>query len=101
MARYAFTARATADLKEIGRYTRKTWGLEQARHYREELEIALQKLSMSPDIGRRREAIASGVRSFRVAAHVAFYIQHEDGIAILRLLHPSMDVEAAFDRDWQ
>lgn len=99
MARYEFTARAAADLQEIGRYTKKTWGLEQARHYREELEVALQKLSMSPDIGRRREAIASGVRSFRVAAHIAFYIQREDGITVLRLLHPSMDVDAAFEQD--
>ena len=42
MARYDFTARAVEDLKEIGHYTRKTWGLEQARRYREELEIAFR-----------------------------------------------------------
>lgn len=97
IARYDFTAQAAADLKEIGRYTRKTWGLAQARRYREELEIALQKLSLSPNMGRQREAIAPGVRSFRVAAHVAFYVQTKDGITILRLLHPNMDVDAAFE----
>jgi toxin ParE1/3/4 len=98
MARYELTARAAADLREIGRYTKQTWGLEQARHYREELEIALQKLSLSPHVGRRREAIAPGVRSFRVATHVAFYVQSKDGITILRLLHPSRDVDAAFEQ---
>lgn len=98
MVRYDLTARAAADLKEIGRYTKETWELEQARRYREELEIALQKLSLSPNVGRQREAIAPGVRSFRVAAHIAFYIQRKDGITILRLLHPSMDVDLAFER---
>lgn len=98
MVRYDLTARAAADLREIGRYTKETWGLEQARRYREELEIALQKLSLSPNVGRQREAIAHGVRSFRVAAHMAFYIQRKDGITILRLLHPSMDVDLAFER---
>lgn len=95
MARYDLTARAAADLKEIGRYTKEAWGLEQARRYREELEIALQKLSLSPKAGRQREVIAPGVRSFRVAAHIAFYVQRKDGITILRLLRPSMDVDLA------
>lgn len=99
MGRYEFTAQAAAGLKEIGRYTKETWGLRQTRRYREELEIPLQKLSLSPDIGRQREAIAAGVRSFRVAAHIAFCVQREDGITVLRLLHPSMDVDAAFERD--
>jgi toxin ParE1/3/4 len=96
MPRYDLTARAAADLREIVKYTKETWGIEQARHYRDELEVALQKLSLTPDMGRQREAIASGVRSFRVAAHIAFYVQRQDGITILRLLHPSMDVDAAF-----
>lgn len=99
MNSYEFTAQAAADLQEIGRYTKETWGLQQALRYREELEIALQKLSLSPDIGRQREAIASGVRSFRVAAHIVFYVRREGGITVLRLLHPSMDVDAAFERD--
>lgn len=95
-ARYKFTTPAAEDLRGIIRYTRATWGVERARHYREELEIALQKLSLSPDVGRLRESIAPGVRSSRVASHIAFYVQRKDSITILRLLHPHMDVDAAF-----
>lgn len=98
MARYVLTTRAAADLREIARYTKKTWGLEQARRYREELEVALQKLSLTPHVGRQRDAIAPGVCSFRVAAHIAFYVSDRDGITILRLLHPNMDVDAAFEQ---
>jgi toxin ParE1/3/4 len=83
-------------LREIGRYTRQTWGLEQARRYRDELELRLTKLSLAPLAGLPREDIDTGVRSFVVGSHVAFYIARKSGITVLRLLHPSMDVERAF-----
>lgn len=97
--RREFTARATEDLREIGRYTKREWGLEQARRYRQELELALKKLSLSPRIGLARDDIAEHVRSFQVASHIAFYLLRKDGITVLRVLHPSMDVERAFDRE--
>ena len=99
MARYDFTAQAAGDLREIGRYTKQTWGTEQASRYRQELELALQKLSLTPDMGRPREEIEPRVRSFKVASHVAFYVTRRGGITIVRLLHPSLDVELAFQRE--
>src|SRR5690242_15261266 len=97
MPRYEFTARAAEDLREIGRYTKQAWGVVQARRYREELELALKKLGLSPRIGLEREEIAPQVRSFTVTSHIAYYFPRKDGITVLRLLHPSMDVERAFD----
>ncbi|WP_025041612.1 type II toxin-antitoxin system RelE/ParE family toxin [Nitrosospira briensis] len=97
MPRLEFTAKAVEDLREIGRYTKQAWGIAQARHYREELELALIKLSLSPRIGLERDEIAPEVRSFTVASHIAFYLPQKDGITVLRLLHPNMDVERAFD----
>lgn len=99
MARYNFTAHAANDLRSIIRYTRQTWGVKQARLYRQELELSLTRLGERPDMGRQREEIASGVRSFRVAEHIAFYIRRRGGITILRLLHPRMDVELAFTQE--
>jgi toxin ParE1/3/4 len=92
MAGFNFTALAAKDLRDIGRYTRKTWGLEQARRYREELELALQKLALTPSMGLPRLDIAPRVRSFPVASHVAFYVARRGGITVLRLLHPRQDV---------
>ena len=97
MPRCEFAAKAIEDLREIGRYTKQTWGNAQARRYREELELALKKLSMSPRLGLERDEITPQVRSFTVASHTAFYLPRKDGITVLRLLHPSMDVERAFD----
>ena len=96
MPRYDFTKRALADLREIARYTRETWGLGRARLYREELELEIQKLALSPGMGRARSDVAPSVRSFPIARHVAFYVEREGGITVLRLLHPSMDVARAF-----
>jgi toxin ParE1/3/4 len=97
MTRYNFTARAAEDLREIGGYTKGIWGAAQARRYRQELELALQKLSLNPDVGRQREEIAPQIRSFRVASHIAFYVPRKGGITVIRLLHPRMDIEFAFD----
>ncbi|SFW25908.1 type II toxin-antitoxin system RelE/ParE family toxin [Nitrosovibrio sp. Nv17] len=80
----------------MGRYTKQTWGNAQARRYREELELALKKLSLSPRIGLERDEIAPQVRSFTVPSHTAFYLPQRDGITVLRLLHPGMDIERAF-----
>lgn len=100
MARYNFTAHAAADLRNIirhTRHTRQTWSLKQARHYRQELELSLKRLAELPGMGRKREEIAPGVRSFRVAEHIACFTSRKGGITILRLLHPSMDVDLAFE----
>ena len=96
---YELARAAAADLQEIISYTEKTWGTAQARRYRDELELALQQLALTPERGRARDAIVPGMRSFRVAEHVAFYIQRKETIAILRVLHPRMDVDEAFGKD--
>ena len=72
MPRYDFTKQALADLRDIARYTRETWGQRQARLYREELEFRIRKLALSPGMGRVRTDVAPSVRSFPIARHVAF-----------------------------
>lgn len=99
MTRYGLAPSAATDLLEIFRYTKRTWGQEQARRYREELDLAVQQLSLSPDLGRRREEIAPGLRSHPVAQHIAFYIQRKDRVTILRILHPRMNVDVAFEQE--
>jgi toxin ParE1/3/4 len=97
MSRYELAPSAATDLVEIFRYTKQKWGPQQVRRYREELELALQQLSLAPEVGNRREAIAPGVRSFRVAQHVAFYLIRTNQITILRILHPRRSASEAFE----
>jgi plasmid stabilization system protein ParE len=46
-------------------------GEQQARRYREELDLGLQKLSLMPDAGRARPELVPRLRSFVVGAHIA------------------------------
>jgi toxin ParE1/3/4 len=96
MSSYELSRAAVADLLEIAHYTHKTWGPIQAQRYRDELDLALQRLALAPERGRNREEIAPGMRSSPVAAHIAFYVQHRRKIIILRILHPRMDVDEVF-----
>ncbi|HTJ16756.1 MAG TPA: type II toxin-antitoxin system RelE/ParE family toxin [Steroidobacteraceae bacterium] len=97
MSRYVLTPLAVEDLREIARYTEKQWGAIQTESYGEELELALQQLSLAPEVGKKRDAIALGVRSFRVAQHVAFYLIRRNEIRILRILHPRRNANEAFE----
>ena len=99
MPRYDFSRRALADLRNIVRYTRESWGRKQARMYREELELGIQKLALSPGLGRVRSDVAPSVRSFPIARHVAFYVESEGGITVVRVLHPAMNVASAFPEE--
>lgn len=99
MSRCRLTALAAKDLREIGRYTRQTWGVLQARRYREELDLALQKLGLVPNAGRPRPDLAPRLRSFVVASHVVFYVPRRGGITVVRLLHTNMDVERVLGRE--
>ena len=99
MPRYDFTRRALADLRNIVRYTRESWGRKQARMYREEIELGIQKLALSPGLGRVRSDVAPSVRSFPIARHVAFYVESEGGITVVRVLHPAMNVASAFPEE--
>ena len=48
MVALRITALAREDLKNIGRYTFKQWGLEQRNNYLSQLNDSLQKLLANP-----------------------------------------------------
>lgn len=53
-------------------------------------------LASFQEAGRRREALAPGLRSFPVSQHVIFYRSVPAGIEVIRVLHGSRDIEQAF-----
>ncbi|MFA6244001.1 MAG: type II toxin-antitoxin system RelE/ParE family toxin [Candidatus Hydrogenedentales bacterium] len=55
-------------------------------------------LASTPQMGRGREELASGMRSFPVGKYMLYYrIRDAHAIEIVRVLHAARDVEAAFD----
>jgi toxin ParE1/3/4 len=48
-------------------------------------------------MGRARDELAEGVRSFPTGRYVIFYIPIDDGIDMVRILHSARDIDALFD----
>ena len=91
MADFRLSSHAEADLAEIADYTIETFGIEQARRYRDDLEACFGNLAENPLLGRGAERLSSGLRRFEHRSHAVFYTQEEDGILIARILHTRMD----------
>ena len=91
MAEYRLTRRAETDLSGIADYSIETFGIEQARRYRDQLEDCFETLAQNPRLGRSAERFAPGLRRFEHRSHSVFYTENERGIAIVRVLHAGMD----------
>lgn len=93
MNTYRKTRRADEDLKEIYRYTRRTWSKGQAERYIRGLEQRFRDLADHPFSGTVREDLQpEGLRSLVHGSHVIFYQPQSYGVLIIRILHGRQDV---------
>jgi len=98
MPRYQLTPSAKNDLKEIASYTKKSWGVDQTKRYLKELRNALGTLAQTPKIGRSREELAPGLRSFQAGNHIVFYKESTFGINVARILHSKRNIEHQLEK---
>lgn len=54
-------------------------------------------MATQPRMGRAREELAAGVRSFAFGRYVVFFTPLPDGIDLVRVLHGARDVDDLFD----
>lgn len=92
MGKYHLTRRALSDLDAIADYSLDRWGPDRTQRYLESLEARFQWLADNPALGRNRDDVADGYRSFPEGQHVVFYIITADTIAIIGVPHSAMDV---------
>ncbi len=91
-ARYRLTASAQSDLRSIAGYSRRVWGVDQARAYITALREVFRKLADRPGVGRLRDELHAGLRSFSCGQHAVFYVIDGGGVIVVRILHQRMDV---------
>ena len=60
------------------------------------IDQKFQVLAQQPGIGRRRDELADGLRSFPVGRYVIFYLTVPGGVQIVRVLHGARDLETTF-----
>lgn len=98
MTFFRVTRKALEDLKIIGSYTAKEWGLSQRNHYLKQLDDCFSLLADDPGLGTYCDDIATGYYKFPQGSHVVFYKLDPDGVVeIIRVLHKAMDVGKQFD----
>ena len=89
---YKLSLAADRDLEEIFDYTFKKFGLDQATRYLVELESIFAQVIENQGIGKARDEIKPGLRSFPKASQVVYYRVLKDHIRIVRILHGSRDI---------
>lgn len=87
--------RASDDIGEIWDYIAAD-SEAAADSWVDRLDAKLRLLAREPVIGRKRDELASGLRSVAFGRYTIFYEQMPDGIAITRLLHSARDIDAQF-----
>lgn len=61
------------------------------------LDEQFRLLAAQPMMGRARDELAPGVRSFPFGRYVVFYVPLDDGIDVARVLHGARDIDAVFN----
>ncbi|SNY53425.1 toxin ParE1/3/4 [Arsukibacterium tuosuense] len=93
---YRVTPRARDDLKNIGRYTEKTWGREQRNTYLKDIERRFAWLAEKPLLGKHRADLQQGYYSYPQGQHVIFYLIGDSGIEVIGVPHKEMDIISYF-----
>jgi toxin ParE1/3/4 len=93
---FRLTPSASSDLREIARFTLRTWGKERQKSYLPALDRRCRWLAEDPRRGRPRPEIAPGYHSYPEGAHLIFYLIRADGIDIIGIPHQAMDLPIRF-----
>lgn len=95
MNRYRLSRNAESDLENLWLYVATQDELAADATVAKILNT-LPMLARFPDMGRNRDELRSGVRSFPSKPYIIFYTKTSDGIEILRIIHQSRDIENIF-----
>ncbi len=95
MNRYRFSRQAEQDLEDIWVYLTQQDELLADKQIAQILD-RLPMLSQFPDMGKQREDLLVGLRSFPVKPYIVFYTKISDGIEVVRVMHQSRDIYSQF-----
>lgn len=97
MSKVRRSASAENDLLEAWLYIAED-SVDSADRLLDQIETEMGRLLMQPEMGRRREELAAGLRSWPTSTpYILFYFAESDGITIARVLHHARDVPAIWN----
>jgi|SRR6266446_10309139 len=89
------TRDAERDLDEIWLYIARD-SIDAANRHLDELTSRFPLLGSSPEMGRARDEIKSGLRSHAVGNYVIYYREATEYISILHIVHGARDPKRVF-----
>lgn len=98
MARIIRTPEALNDLAEMWEYIGAN-NPDAADRLLDNINDKVKLIAESPYIGREREELAPGIRSFPAGRYLIFYRPIAGGIEIVRVLHGSRDVDTILSEE--
>ncbi len=95
MADLHISLEAEADLDDIWLYVAKeSQSLEPAGLFLDRFATFFSRLAQNPYLGRRRDELRPGYRSFPIGSYVFFYrLVAAEEILVLRVIHAKRDLE--------
>jgi toxin ParE1/3/4 len=94
--RLIWSADANEDLISIWHYGADEWSEQIAEKHLFEIEHMCGRLVEMPTLGKPRDELIAGMKSFVVRPHVVFYQLSKGELEVVRILHQRVDVEGAF-----
>ena len=98
MSRYVLTRRARQDVLRIWQVIAGD-NEPAADRFIDLLTHYFKLLGDNPHVGRRRDELRSGYRSFPVGEYLIFYRIEDPGILVLTVVHGRRNIEALFRRN--
>jgi toxin ParE1/3/4 len=87
--------KARSDLIELWSYIAED-SETRADAFIDRIDKTFDTLAANPRMGRVREELADGLRSFPVGKYVVFYRISSTGVDIVRVLHSARDIDTGF-----
>ncbi len=91
MRTYRLAPAAQRDLSAIWDFAAERWDLGQAETYVREIAAAVERVAEDPHRGRVCDDVREGDRRYSIGSHLLFYVEHEAGVDVIRILHQRMD----------
>ncbi|NHC33427.1 type II toxin-antitoxin system RelE/ParE family toxin [Scytonema millei] len=95
MNRFRLSQQAEQDLEDIWAYLAQQDELLADKQIAQILD-RFPMLSQFSNMGKQRNNLLPGLRSFPVQPYIVFYTKIADGIEIVRVLHQSRDIDSQF-----
>lgn len=91
MTSFRLSPAAQGDLGSIWDYSVAQFGEHQTEIYLREIQAALERIAENPQRGRAIDEVRDGYRRYAIGSHLIFFVERDDGIDVIRILHQRMD----------